>query len=150
MEWTAMARAQIVGRRRRGWGAAIASLTAIVLSWWVLIAVVTVQTLPAPLASASTAKTELAVAQSARVDLPGLSSLPIPVERAAFDEAQRGFRESDEDAIEHAFTAYAWIEVSHRQAVRVVAIDGEAVEVELLEGRHAGRHGWLKTRQLSP
>jgi hypothetical protein len=145
-----MARAQIVGRGRRGWGAAIASLTVIVLSWWILIAAVTVQTLPAPVALASTARTELAVAQSARIDLPGLSSLPIPVERAAFDEAQRGFRESDEAAIEHAFTAYEWIEVSHRQAVRVIAIDSEAVEVELVEGRHAGRRGWLKTRHLSP
>jgi hypothetical protein len=145
-----MACDQVLRRgRRRGWGAAVVSLTVIVLPWWLLIGAA-VQTLPAPAASAPKAGAEVSFGQTARIHLPGLSSLPIPVERVAFDESQRGFRESDEDAIEHAFTAYAWIEVSHHQSVRVVAIDGGAVEVELLEGRHAGHRGWLKTRQLSP
>ena len=144
-----MARARIVGRGRRGWGAAIASVTVIVVSWWVLIAAVTVQTLPAPVASASTARTALAVGQTARVHLPGMDWLPIPVERAAFDESQRGFRESDEDAIEHAFTAYEWIRISHAQAVRVITIDGETIEIELLDGGYVGRRGWVKLRQLA-
>src|SRR5688500_9550157 len=112
-EWTAMIRDRVVGLgRRRGWGAAVVSLTGIVVIWWLLIAAVAAQTLPAAVASAPKADAGLAVGQTARIHLPGLSWLPIPVERAAFDEAERGYRESDDDAIEHAFTAYEWIRVS--------------------------------------
>jgi hypothetical protein len=68
----------------------------------------------------------------------------------AFDEVQRGYRESNEALIDHAYTAYEWIEVSHGQAVRIVTPDGDAVEVELLEGRYQGRRGWLTARQISP
>jgi len=101
------------GRRRR-WRAAVVSLTTMVSLWWLLLAAATVQLLPAPAASASKDGPGVVSGQTARVHLPGLSSLPIPVDRAAFDESQRGFRESDEEAIEHAFTAYEWIEVWHR------------------------------------
>jgi hypothetical protein len=115
-----------------------------VVTWWLLLAMVIAHVLPASVESAT----------SEYVNLPGFvsadSRLPIPVERVAFDESQRGYRESDEEAIDHAFTVYEWIEVSHRQAVRIVTWDGEAAEIELLEGRHTGRRGWLKAAQLSP
>jgi hypothetical protein len=146
-----MTRDRIVGLgRRRGWGAAVVSLTGIVVIWWLLIAAVAAQTLPEAVASAPKAEAGLAVGQTARIHLPGLSWLPIPVERAAFDEAERGYRESDDAAIEHAFTAYEWIRVSHRDAVRVVMVDGEATQVEMLEGPAAGNRGWLKVRHLTP
>ena len=82
--------------------------------------------------------------------MPAYPLFPIPVERAAFDEAQRGYRESDEDAIEHARTTSEWIAVTHGQEVRIVTRDGETVEVEVLEGRYHGRRGWLKASQLAP
>jgi hypothetical protein len=85
----------------------------------------------------------------ARLYQPGMPYWPIPVERQAFDEYQRGSRESDEGAIEHAFAAFEWFEVAHGQAVRVVEVEGEAVQVELLDGQNAGRRGWLKPRHLS-
>jgi hypothetical protein len=124
-------------------------LTIVVVTWWLLIAGAVVPAMPAPVASSPKTGSGPAVGQAARVNLPGLDWLPIPVDRTAFDESQRGYRESDEDAIEHAFTAYEWIRVSHGQAVRVVAVDGEAIEVELLDGGHAGRRGWVKSRQLT-
>ena len=124
-------------------------LTITVVTWWLLIAGVVVPSLPKPAASAPKTGAGLAVGQAARVHLPGSDWLPIPVARAAFDESQRGYRESDEDVIEHAFTAYEWIRISHGQAVRVITIDGEAIEVELLDGGYAGRHGWVKPRQLT-
>ena len=115
-----------------------------VAAWWLLLVATIAFLSPAPAESATTGY----------VNLPGLpsvySTLPIPLERLAFDEAQRGYRESSEAAIDHAHTAYEWIEVSHGQAVRIITRDGEAVEVELLEGRHTGRHGWMKTSQLAP
>jgi len=92
--------------------------------------------------------------ETAHVNLPGLvhayPSFPIPVERAAFDQAQRGYLESNEDAIEHAFAAYEWIAITHGQVIKVITRDGQAVEVELLDGPHAGRRGWLTARQLAP
>ena len=122
-------------------GAAGGGLAAIVVTWWLLIGVVVVQTTPAPVVLAE---------DVGHVYLPGLSWLPIPVERAAFDESQRGYRESDEAAIERAFTAYEWIWVSHHDAVRIVTVDSEAIHVEMLEGPHVGRQGWLRPRHLGP
>ena len=72
------------------------------------------------------------------------------VERAAFDAFRRGAGESDEDAIDRAFAISAWLPVEHGQAITVIEIDGEAWHVELLEGQHAGRRGWLKARNLRP
>lgn len=124
-------------------------LTIVVVTWWLLIAGVVVPALPAPAASAPKTRPVLAVGLTVPVHLPGMDWLPIPVDRAAFDESQRGYRESDGDAIEHAFTAYEWVRISHGQAVRVISIDGETIEIELLDGTYAGRRGWVKTRQLT-
>ena len=120
----------------------VARVSIVVTIWW-LIAITAAHLMPAPVESAAK------IGGLASVQIPGLSELPIPVERTAFDLAQRGFREADEDAIETAFSEYEWISVSHRQVVRVLSIDGPAVEVELLEGQHAGRRGWLLMRQLT-
>ena len=86
----------------------------------------------------------------AHVTLPGMKALPIPVSRLGFDTANRGFAESDEDAIEFAFAVSEWIEVSDRTAVRIVTVDGDAVQIEILDGPWAGRQGWVKPRQLGP
>ncbi len=129
--------------------AAVSSITGIVVLWWLLIGMAVVQTTPAPVALAVVAGVVPVPGQTGRIHLPGMSWLPIPVERAAFDESQRGYRESDEAAIEHAFTAYEWIRVSHHDAILVITVDGEAVQVELLEGPYLGRHGWLKPRHLA-
>ena len=131
-------------------GGTVGGLAALVMTWWLLIAAVVVQTSPVPTSAAQTGGAGLVPGQTARMFLPGMSWLPIPVERAAFDEYQRGVREGDEDAMEHAFTAYAWIRISHHDAVRVITVDGEAVQIELQEGGYAGHRGWLKPRQLVP
>lgn len=97
-----------------------------------------------------TGRLSLTEGTTAHVLLPGLPRLPIPVERAAFDEYQRGLRESDEDALARAEAASDWLTVWHGLAVRVLRVDGEAVQVTLLDGPEAGRAGWLKARQLGP
>jgi hypothetical protein len=120
-----------------------------VVSWWLLIAAAVQAALPE---SAVTPRSPFVVraGQTARIVQPGIWAWAIPVHRLAYDEYERGVRESDEEAIDHAFTAFDWIRVSHGQLVWIAAVDGEAVQVELLEGRHAGRRGWLKTRHLGP
>jgi len=122
-------------------------LTVVVATWWLVVGAVVVAMLPAPAESASTLSFAVTPGRTARINQPGIPVWVIPVERAAYEEYQRGFQESDE-LIEHAFTVFAWIEVSHHDVVRVVAVDGEAVQVELLEGRSGGRRGWLRTRHL--
>jgi hypothetical protein len=69
-----------------------------VVGWWLILGGVTLWLMPEPTASAA------AEGQITRVHQVGLPSLPVPVSRAGFDAFQRGVRESDEDAIEEAFT----------------------------------------------
>jgi hypothetical protein len=136
--------------RRQRRGVAVVTLTAVVVLWWLLIAAAVTSTLPAPAISAPTAGSGIAPGRTMRIHLPGMPDLPIPVERSAFDEAQRGFRESDDDAIERAFRSSAWITVARDQAALIVSVDGDAVQVELLDGPHTGRRGWLKRHNLAP
>jgi len=126
------------------------TLTALVMIWWLLIAGVIIHVAPAPAASSPGPLKGSAPGQRARIHQPGIPHWPIPVEREAFDDFQRGTRESDEDAIDRAFAISEWIPVEHDQAVVVIEVGREAVHVELLEGQHAGRRGWLQARNLRP
>jgi hypothetical protein len=119
-EWTAMPADHAIRPGRR-WGGAGFRLGMGVAAWWLLAGGAVALMLPAP-----------------------------AVERAAFDLAQRAYRESDEAMLEDAFSAYEWIAVTHRQEVLVVTVDGDVVEVELFDGAYAGRRGWLKAWELAP
>jgi hypothetical protein len=127
-----------------------AGLVVAVVVWWLLLAGAIVWLMPEPAASASSRRVAVVPGQTARLHQPGMPSWPIPVERAAFDEARRGFLESDEILIERAFATSEWLAASHGQAVSIVAVDGEAVQVELLEGPDAGRRAWVQPRHLGP
>jgi hypothetical protein len=105
---------------------------------------------PAPSAAAQRDAAVLVAGSTAHIVQPGMTDWPIPVDRRAYDEYNRGFQESDDEAIEHAFAAFEWITVSDGQAVRIIEVDGEAHRVEVLEGRDVGRRGWLKARHLGP
>ncbi|MFN8635382.1 MAG: hypothetical protein U0893_16160 [Chloroflexota bacterium] len=129
---------------------AAVALPLVVMSWWLLLAGTLALTLPGA-ASSATSVPFLAVAgQTAHVRLTGLTHLPVPVDRAAFDEYQRGMAQADEAAIEEAFAASEWVSVSDRQAVRIAQVDGHVVQVELLEGAYAGRSAWLTAGHLGP
>ena len=132
---------------RRGYrclGLAAGGLTVFVLVWWLILGGVVVWLMP------ETTAAETVEGQIARVHQVGLPRLPVPVSRAGFDAFQRGVRESDEDAIEEAFTVSEWIHVTHGQEVQIVTIDGDAVEVEVLDGRYAGHRAWLKAKNVRP
>ena len=123
-------------------------LVVVVVAWWLIVGGAVALTLPAPASSATPTPFALAVGRTARLHQPGMSSWPIPVERAAFDDARRGFLESDHVLIERAFATSEWLDASHGQAVSITAVDGEAVQVELLEGAFSGRRAWLMPRHL--
>ena len=127
-----------------------AGLLVAVVAWWSAIGGATLLMMPLPAVSAPPTPFAVTAGHPARIRQPGIAAWPIPVEREAFEEAQRGFRESDEAAIEHAGTAFEWIRVEHGEAVTIVAVDGEAIQVELLGGPNVGRRAWLKSRHLGP
>jgi hypothetical protein len=115
-----------------------------VLGWWLILGGVIVWLMLEPTVSAA------AEGRIASIHQVGLPRLPVPVSRAGFDAFQRGVRESDEDAIENAFAVSEWIHVTPGQEVGIVAIDGDATEVEVLDGPYVGRRAWLKARNLGP
>jgi hypothetical protein len=105
--------------------------------------------MPAPSAAAQRDAAVLVAGSTAHILQPGMMDWPIPVDRRAFEEYHRGALQSDDEAIDHAFAAFEWIKVRDGQAVRIVEVDGQAVEVELLEGASVGRQGWLQPRHLA-
>jgi hypothetical protein len=121
-----------------------------VVTWWLLIAGLMVQVAPAPAASSPGPLNDPVPEQRARIHQPGIPRWPIPDEREAFDELSHGTLEGDEDAIDRAFEISDWIPVEHGEAVVIVDVDGGDAHVELLEGQHAGRRGWLRARNLRP
>ena len=120
------------------------ALTIVVVSWWLVLGAVVGSTiLPESQASASKHDLLAVAGMTAHIKQPGLAHWPIPVSRLAFDTYARGVQESDEDAIESAFSMSAWIDAPHGQAVRILEVDGETVHVELIGGPYDGRQGWL-------
>jgi hypothetical protein len=120
-----------------------------VVTGWLLVAGAVAVTMP-DVALTPAVGFAAGLRQTARIQQPGIPGWPIPVDRRAYDEYNRGFQESDDDAIDHAFASFEWIKVEHHQAVSIIEVDGEAHHVELLEGRNVGRRGWLKARHLGP
>jgi hypothetical protein len=137
VDWSWTRRSTI---RRVGLGSG--SLTVVVVSWWLILSAVTVWLLPEPTVSAS------AEGQIAYIHQVGLPRLPIPVSRAGFDAFQRGVREADEDAIDDAFAVSEWIHVIPGQAVRILQVDGDAIELQVLDGVHAGRRAWVRASNV--
>ncbi len=115
---------------------------------WLLIAGAVAMMVPS--APSTPAAGSVAVAgQTARIHQPGIPGWPIPTDRRAYDAYYLGVEE-DDAGVDYLFTTFEWIQVEHHQAVRIIEVDGEAHHVELLEGRNAGRSGWVKTRHLGP
>lgn len=123
-------------------------LLVVVGTWWLLIGGIVAAAMPSRAASAPKVENRVSSGQLMSVYLPGLSWLPVPVDREAFDETERGQREGDEAAVDRAFDTYEWIRIAHGQGVRVVTVDDRAVLVELAEGAYAGRRAWVKPRHL--
>jgi hypothetical protein len=133
-----------------GRGIAVTALGFVSVACWCLLAGALVLAMPAPGAAAPRVAAAVTLGRSAHITQPGMPDWPIPVDRLAYDEYHRGFRESDGEAINHAFAAFEWITVRDGQAIRIVEVDGDAVQVELLEGASVGRRGWLKPRHVTP
>src|SRR5215212_7447691 len=135
---------------RATFGAPVLGLFVLVAAWWLLLAGVATAALSSPVPSAATGAPVLLPGHHARIAQRGVRDWPIPTSRAAHDEFQRSIAEDNEAMMDNAFVIAEWVAVNHGDLVRVLAVDGEVVEIELLEGGYAGHRAWLKQRQLTP
>jgi hypothetical protein len=121
-----------------------------VSAFWLLIIGAILLTVPTPEQVAKTSTFGSPIGRLAYIYVPSGVPWTIPIGRATFDDYYRAAWDDDGDAIAEALKRPGWIPVADRQAVRIVDIDGAAVQVELLDGQHAGIRAWLKVHHLSP
>ena len=122
-------------------------LVVVVASWWLVIFGMVALLAPS---RARAASSPIVAGRMATIYAPPLQAWPIPIERSTFDDYHRAFGADDEGALTEVVSRPGWVTVADRQRVSVVVVDGEAAQVEILDGPHAGGRGWLKTRQLRP
>jgi hypothetical protein len=117
---------------------------------WLLIAGAIVLAVPTPEQAPKTSAFASPIGRLAYIYVPSRVAWTFPTDRGTFDDYYQAVWDDDGDAIAEALTRPGWITVVDRQAVRVVDVDGAAVQVELLDGQHTGVRGWLKVQHLSP
>jgi hypothetical protein len=143
---------------RSSWGAGdmrrrifrLTGLMAVVMGFWLVVLGVVSLTAPAPAKAARTPAPVVLVGGLVHIYAPPLKEWPIPIDRETFDDYQRAVRESDDGRITEVIERPGWVPVADRQQVRVVVVDGNAVQIELVDGESAGARGWLLKRQLVP
>jgi hypothetical protein len=135
-------------RRRR---LPIGSTLAIaVLGWWLLLGAAIAWLVSEPAVSATPTPFTGVPGQTARIHRPAVPAHPIAANRAGLDAFQRSIRENDEGLLEEAYMVSNWFAVGHGQMIRITAVDGDAIQIELLEGPYAGRPAWVATQDLGP
>src|SRR5688572_6873 len=133
----------------RNW-VSLATLALGVMLVWLVIFAAIVFTVPTVSTPAHRLGLTVAPGRTAHLHAPPLSDWPIPVGRMEFDAYNLALDSDDEVAIAKVEAIADWIIVAADQAVLVLYVDGDAVQVELLDGADAGRRGWLKRRHLVP
>jgi hypothetical protein len=121
-----------------------------VTSYWLLVFAAISLAAPVPAKAARTPHAVFVPGSLATIYAPPLKEWPIPTDRTTFDDYQRAVRESDEGGITDVIGRPGWVPVADQQRVRVAAVDGTAVRVELIDGQHTGERGWPLARQLRP
>ena len=142
LPWILLVRGQV--------GAGSVSLVLGVMVSWLVIFGAVAFTVPTPATPAHAPPRTIVEGDIATIQAPPLEAWPIPIDRTTYDDYHRAFLDDDEGAMMEALSRPGWIPVADRQAVRLVLVDRDAAQVEVLDGPHAGSRGWLKTRQLRP
>jgi hypothetical protein len=121
-----------------------------VLACWLMIAAAIVVTVPAPGQATQTPTFFSPIGRSGHIYVPSRVAWTIPTGRDTFDDYYHAVWVDDGDAINEALSRPGWIAIIHGQAVRIVDIDTDAVQVEVWDGPHAGEKGWVKAHHLNP
>jgi hypothetical protein len=119
-----------------------------VLAWWLVVFEVIMPLMPALVETVGTPAHAITPGRWAYIDAPSLQAWPIPTDREIYEGYKRAQLTDDPDVVTGVIARSEWVPVANRDAVRVLAVDGDAVRVQLLEGQSVGRRGWVEVRQL--
>jgi hypothetical protein len=126
-------------------------LTILFAAWWLLASWAVVWIMPESTASAAPTPNRIVSAGVAvRIAQPGRPPFPIARDRSAFDAMQSGAFALDESTITLGVVTFEWIKVEHGQKAYVIALDGDAAQIEMLEGEYAGDRAWIHRGDLAP
>ena len=121
-----------------------------VFTFWLATAAAIVLTVPAPWEAARISAPASPIGRPAYISVPSRVDWTIPTDRGTFDDYYQAVWVDDGDAINEALARPGWIAVADGQAVRIVDIVPDAVQVEVVDGQHAGVKGWVKAHHLNP
>jgi hypothetical protein len=121
-----------------------------VSAFWLLIVGTIMLTVPTPEQAAKRSLFSSPVGRLAYIYVPSGVAWTIPIDRSTFDDYYQAVWDDDGGTIAEVLSRPGWIAVADRQPVRIVEIDGAAVQVELLGGQSAGVRAWLKVHHLNP
>jgi hypothetical protein len=135
----------------RGWtGKPQGGLWVAVVIWWLLvfgiIAIMITTTEPVGEADA----VSYTPGQDAHLFAGHLASWLIPIDHATFDDSQGRVLAGHEHIVADTLSRPGWIRVAEGQAIRVIVVVGDAVQIELLESPGTGDRGWIHTVYLRP
>ena len=102
-------------------------------------------TRPAPVRPSATA-----VARDTIIRVSGLDHYFLAASRTGFDAIQHAVAGYDQREIALVFRLYETIPVVNGQPVRVLEVRDDAANVELLDGPHLSRQGWIFVAFLDP
>ena len=131
-------------------GAATVALVAGVMIWWLLIFGVITLTAPTPEIVGQMSRFVFVPGQSASISSPSGATWLIPTGRVTYDDYASAVRNDDGAGITSALEQPGWVVVLHGQLVRIVSVDRDAIQVDLLESPNTGGRGWLNAVDLRP
>ena len=128
----------------------LTGLMAGVTGFWLVAFWLASLTVPEPARAARTPTVAILSGSLVHIYAPPLKEWPIPIDRTTFDDYRQAVLTDDEGGLTGMVSRSGWIPVSDRRRVRVVTVNDNAVQVELVDGELAGERGWLLSRQLVP
>jgi hypothetical protein len=116
---------------------------------WLVIVGVIVLAVPAP-GHAALPSSSYADGQLAHLDGSQGTPLRIPLEVSTFKDLYQALWADNGLAINEVLSRAGWIHALDGQAVRIMDVYEDGVQVELLDGPSAGVQGWVMLHQLRP
>jgi hypothetical protein len=121
-----------------------------VLGWWLAVFGLVAALAPASTDATQNLPSVIVLGVSASIHAPPAVGWLIPIDRQTYDDYWVAFGEDDEGALAEVLSRPGWVTVANCERVRVVITDGESIQIEVLDGVHSGRLGWVKMWQLRP
>jgi hypothetical protein len=116
---------------------------------WLAIFVAIVLAVPAP-GQAAMPSSFYAVGQLAHLHAPPGTPLRIPQELGTFKDLYQALWDDNGLAINEVLARPGWVHVVDGQAVRIMDVYEDGVQVELLDGPSVGALAWVMLHQLRP